>query len=564
MKRVLLLLFILSCSLLAQEQVIDVVIPDSIQSKTYFQLYERFYENYKAHPNRADVYANAYLGKAKIENKEIAIAHRYLMLSNLYQDKALCLVYTDSLIQATQDLKNKGILTRGYLLKGDYFLRKGLLQKAWSNYKDANRVLEQNRNSNTIYTHNRSIGLLKSRLGMHEAALKIFKDCYQYALQEDLDSQFNDMAMIVNEFMSLKVLDSVSYYNNKGIQESLGSQRSHQYNLFIQSVGVAKYYKKQYQQSADSLSKALGYFEKNNEDFEALVSHLYLGLVSSKMRQNEKSITYLKKMDTLAWDKVYVFPDMRKGYKLLIDYLEKQGDVEQRDFYTQRLSEIDMVLKNNISDSLKQSVKKYAVPVILLKKDKKNTSLIEGINTGRLIIAIEGFFLIIFVGIIIYLYKDRRRYQKSFRAVVSHTNKSTEAEATLKVEGEGEQQLSDLNISPESIQRILEGIAVFESKKRFLDKKYSLTVFAKELKTNSTYLSKIINIYKEKNFSNYLHDLRIGYAIECLRDDEKFRLYSIKGISEEVGFNTSESFAKAFHKKTGMYPSSFIKSLKSA
>ena len=86
-------------------------------------------------------------------------------------------------------------------------------------------------------------------------------------------------------------------------------------------------------------------------------------------------------------------------------------------------------------------------------------------------------------------------------------------------------------------------------------------MLAKELNTNSTYLSKIINVYKEKNFSNYLHDLRIGYAIERLRDDEKFRLYSIKGISEEMGFKTSESFAKAFHKKTGIYPSAFIKTL---
>ena len=32
-------------------------------------------------------------------------------------------------------------------------------------------------------------------------------------------------------------------------------------------------------------------------------------------------------------------------------------------------------------------------------------------------------------------------------------------------------------------------------------------------------------------------------------------------IAQEVGFNNSESFSKAFYKKTGIYPSYFIKQL---
>lgn len=81
----------------------------------------------------------------------------------------------------------------------------------------------------------------------------------------------------------------------------------------------------------------------------------------------------------------------------------------------------------------------------------------------------------------------------------------------------------------------------------------------KKLETNSTYLSKTINQYKNKNFSQYINDLRIEDTITRLREDKKFRNYSIKAIAEEVGFSNSESFSKAFFKKTGYQPSYFIK-----
>ncbi|TEB41336.1 AraC family transcriptional regulator, partial [Flavobacterium circumlabens] len=76
-----------------------------------------------------------------------------------------------------------------------------------------------------------------------------------------------------------------------------------------------------------------------------------------------------------------------------------------------------------------------------------------------------------------------------------------------------------------------------------------------------SYLSKIINFYKGKNFSQYINDMRIIYAITKIKSDKKFRMYTIKAISEEVGFSNSESFAKAFYNNTGLQPSYFIKKI---
>ena len=102
-------------------------------------------------------------------------------------------------------------------------------------------------------------------------------------------------------------------------------------------------------------------------------------------------------------------------------------------------------------------------------------------------------------------------------------------------------------------------IESFESKNKFLLKKYTLNSLAKDLNTNSTYLSKVINVAKGTNFAHYLNNLKINFAIDKLSKDERFRSYTIKAIAEDSGFNTAQSFTNAFLKKTGIYPSYFIK-----
>src|SRR5690606_40608870 len=79
----------------------------------------------------------------------------------------------------------------------------------------------------------------------------------------------------------------------------------------------------------------------------------------------------------------------------------------------------------------------------------------------------------------------------------------------------------------------------------FLEKGITLNSVSKKLKTNSSYLSKIVNFYKEESFTNYLNSLRIAFAIDKLKKDSKFRNYTISAIAQEVGFNTAESDRKS-------------------
>ena len=46
-----------------------------------------------------------------------------------------------------------------------------------------------------------------------------------------------------------------------------------------------------------------------------------------------------------------------------------------------------------------------------------------------------------------------------------------------------------------------------------------------------------------------------------MKVDKKFSQYSIRSISEEVGFNNVQSFTAAFNKKTGYNPSNYLKNI---
>ena len=117
-------------------------------------------------------------------------------------------------------------------------------------------------------------------------------------------------------------------------------------------------------------------------------------------------------------------------------------------------------------------------------------------------------------------------------------------------------------LSDEKAAKILDNLAALEAKLFFLDKKYNLTTLAKKCNTNSSYLSKVINTHKGKTFSEYITDMRITYVLSALKDDKKLRSYTIQSIAEEIGFKKSESFSKAFKKRTGINPSFYIKNLK--
>uniref|UniRef100_UPI0032171263 tetratricopeptide repeat protein n=1 Tax=uncultured Draconibacterium sp. TaxID=1573823 RepID=UPI0032171263 len=118
-------------------------------------------------------------------------------------------------------------------------------------------------------------------------------------------------------------------------------------------------------------------------------------------------------------------------------------------------------------------------------------------------------------------------------------------------------------IDDETKSLILHRLEKLESDNFFLDPHCNLNDVSTQLKTNSKYLSQVINLEKKSNFNNYINDLRINYLLSRLLVDEDFRNSKLSYIAVSAGFNSINTFKTAFKKRQGILPSYFIGELNS-
>lgn len=127
---------------------------------------------------------------------------------------------------------------------------------------------------------------------------------------------------------------------------------------------------------------------------------------------------------------------------------------------------------------------------------------------------------------------------------------------------EDEKLKLSINISSKTEKVLLKKIADFENSKGFLNKEVNLNFLAKKFNTNTKYLSEIIKRYKNKNFNQYLNELRIDYLIEQLNTNEKVLNTKVSFLASDFGFNSHSSFSTIFTQYVGKSPSEYIKELK--
>src|SRR5690606_6079474 len=105
---------------------------------------------------------------------------------------------------------------------------------------------------------------------------------------------------------------------------------------------------------------------------------------------------------------------------------------------------------------------------------------------------------------------------------------------------------------------LLKKLSKFEQSEKFIQKNITLSYMANYLNTNTAYLSKLINQHKEKNFNDYINELKIKYIIHKIQSDPSYLNYKVTYLAEKCGLPYS-TFVAVFKEFTGMTPSEFIK-----
>lgn len=117
-----------------------------------------------------------------------------------------------------------------------------------------------------------------------------------------------------------------------------------------------------------------------------------------------------------------------------------------------------------------------------------------------------------------------------------------------------------LILTPEQRAALLADIGrVMGKVEEFCSTDFSIDRLAQLVGSNPRYVSEAINEGYGKNFRSFLNDYRIKEAMQRLADNDRYGHYTIKAISESVGYKSQANFINIFTRLTGMKPSIYQK-----
>lgn len=547
---------------------------DTLRQFSTDSLYELVKANRYKNPLIAKTYILEYNDRIKDEDdytKKYKAACVTGIIYNVLGQKDSAYFFVDEASQIALQANDEDKYYDSLNIKGsicfvydDYTEALSYYKKAYVYYKKINDVSRLARIRHNMALIENQIGRRKQALMKVKENLSLYEEGV-FDKEKRVSGYINTLLNLSNIYTTIaddytegrtKYLDSAMTYNKLGMAKSLEVDNQEVYSIFLAIKGIifqkrgafSKAY--QYLDDAEKLILKLGL---NNQ-----LSIVYLHKGKNYFSQNEidKALPYLLKTDSIITKDDTYSQNLLETYILLSQAYEKKGDLKKTVYYSkilQKRAKENDVQTRKVSEDL---YKKYDVPSYLKKIEQLQKEAAEKEFLSKLFIYVS-IILVILSLVGFWYYKKRvRTFKKRFDIVLNDLKAMEQTQK--KVE---EKTTQAYVITDENIQKILDGLSKFEKKEQFLQKKCTLNYVAKKINTNSTYLSKTIQSHKQKKFVHYITDLRLEYALKRLKNDTRFRTYDIKSIASELGFNTAESFSKAFKKRTGIYPSFYIKNL---
>ncbi len=517
--------------------------------------------NSEEDPKKGKIYADAFLKKAKKERDTLFIIGGYELLSGFSENKDRQLQYLDSLIQLSKNNPDDFYPAKGYLNKGVIYYQSLDYVKSLEN-----NILALNystKYSNIKFQHLSELGiaLIKNRLGDFESAYALHLKNASYFKKNINES--NNYDHYLNSLFGLTVAELYMGKYGNVIENSItGISFTEKYNkekkrsLFQLASGAALFYLNDCESAIDSINKTLPVFKKFNDTQNLIFAHYYLSQCNDK--ESTSSLFHLEQVDSLVQIDNHVDVMAQDAYYRLMNFYENIGNEGQQLRFLKRVIVLDSAMdamRNTMGLTL---FKEYDMPKMVKGKNELISSLKKNQQTYTLYFLLA---LLLSVAIGASIYFKQRKLKQKFNTLLEEYESKALSPKSNKDYGSGKES-KDLDIPTEIVSKILDELDSFERSKGFLDQNLNLTGLAKEMNTNTSYLSKIINHTKNKSFARYINSLRIDYAIvELKKNYEEYSKYTISAISSMMGFKSSETFSKLFKNKTGIYPSFYLKEL---
>lgn len=542
--------------LIACQFIVAQKIPDSLKGKSFDYLNHRV-DIYEADADKAWLYLSACLYNAKAERNDNNISKTYENMAYLSRPE-LNIPYADSMIIHGKRVNNKEFIASGYIARGSIYYSLKKYHKALDNYLEANTYAEKTKNDYLKNKVKYNVATIKFYLGFNEEATLLLKESAAYFKDVNISGYINSLHALSLCYNKMGEYALCTQTNKEGLKASEKTNTLDS-NYFIHSEGINQYSLKNYTSAIQKLKTAIPVLAKADDFANETVGYFYIGKCYMALGDTDEALSYFRKVDRAFIEKNYIRPDLRENYEILINYYKKQGDSKLRLHYIEKLLKADSVLTSNFKyisgkvhkDFDSRQLELDRMHLLDELKKKESTTYVLYIAVGLL------FFSILFL--IYRYYINQRTYRQKFEELMKKNEIALEK--TQFITGEKEQNKKP-DINPEVIETLIKQLEKFEVKQKFLQKDLTLVNLATAFNTNTNYLSKVINFSRNKNYINYLNDLKVDYIVEMLKKDSRFRNYTIKALADEAGFSTAQHFSKAFFARTGIYPSYFVTELK--
>lgn len=544
---------------------------NNLRQRTYEELEKEFYSNRVGEGNSKSI-AQSYLKKAKSEKAANHIAEGYVML-HFAEDLPNALKYLDSLQYITKNSKENTYPARIYLLRGNLYSKNDNLQSAFNNYILGLKYAKEKGNKRQIAMAHISIAHLNNYIGKHAETAKVLRH-YAYDTDYMNEDEKNSLKLnLADAYIEINKMDSAYVLIEDGLLDSKKNKDVYRYHQNLGLLGYYHLHSRNYQKAIDVLLECEKYFFTNHNGSKRNQNYtlLYLGKSYAGLQEKEKAVGFFRKIDSLVLKTNYIYPELRDAYTYLIDYYKENGDKEKQLYYVDRFLKVDQVLDMQFRYISRELPRRYDTPELQQEKESITNELTKRKSLFYIVLSLLLISHLLFINVYFKYKKSEKNYKKIAQDLIQSVN---ENRVGKKNDGEIEKEISSeplltentedktsRTVSEDIARNILHELEIFENNDQFLNKGITLGSLAKKIKTNSKYLSEIINTYKGKNFATYLNDLRIDYAISRLANDKKFRSYKIPFIAEELGYNNEQAFTLAFKKRTGTPLSIYLKEI---
>lgn len=538
-------------------------------SQDYYSKLREKYWAYEENNPKAFVYVNQYIKKAKSEKN-------YTELFQAYKDAILYsenqkMIYADSALVAAKNSGNSDLIGNAFLTKGSvYYFNQRKFQFALEEYLKAYEYLKDSKNEYLKYRNIYHIGVVKSYLGYYDEALEIFEQCIDF-FEARIDGKMTDNKVFNNTkgylnslhqaIVCYQMLDknaeAISLLKKASEKTPNIKEFYLEKSYFTKSLGVSEFKNKNYTKAIQYFDQALPELIKVNDFTWVSYIYFYKGKSYELLGDLNLEVENYRKVDSIFNKNKFILPELRSNYEELIGYYRKENNHKEELYYTNQLLKVDSVISSDFKHLSTRVYKEYDTKMLLETKEN-----LEKTNSYSKLLIFICLAIIIALGIVMYYrIRKQKNIQKNYNDLLIKLEENNQAKVVAPIVKPEVAETGDKNIKFDNsiVEKLLNDIHTFENKQGYLEQGLTLKKLSEQFKTNTSYLSQVINEYKGSNFNTYINILRINFATQKIYHDKEWRKYSIEHIASAAGFSNRQSFSNIFLEQNGIRPADFIK-----